>query len=115
METVARQSRFVARVRVEMARQSLSVRGLARKMDPLNVDRARRNLHRWLDEGIAPGRASRAEVAGALGIEAHELTEAEDEESHQVASLTLDEFLRLRIEHHVSNALSAFSPAVGRV
>lgn len=87
METVARQSRFVTRVRGEMARQSLSVRGLARKMDPANVDRARRNLHRWLDEGIAPGRASRREVAGALGIEAHELVDDDDEESDMSATL----------------------------
>lgn len=81
MSAVVKQSRFVARVRSEMLTQALSVRGLARRMDPANVDRARRNLHRWLDEGITPSRSSRAEVTAALGVEAHELDGDEDEES----------------------------------
>lgn len=85
METITRQSRFVVRVRNEMSAQNLSVRGLARRMDPENVDRARRNLHRWLDEGIKPGRASRTEVAAALRIEASEL-EDDDEEADPVTA-----------------------------
>lgn len=70
-----------------MKQQDLSVRGLARKIDPLNVERARRNLHRWLDEGMTPHRASRAEVAVALGLSEDEL-EDDDEESDPVADLT---------------------------
>jgi hypothetical protein len=85
MDTMTSPSRFVVRVRTEMSAQQLSVRGLARRMDPINVDRARRNLHRWLDEGIKPGRASRREVATALRIEAAELED--DEESDPVAVL----------------------------
>jgi hypothetical protein len=63
-----------------MDAQRLSVRGLARRIDPGNLDRARRNLHRWLDEGIVPGRISRLEVATALGIDAAELEGDEDDE-----------------------------------
>lgn len=69
------QTRFVRRVREEMREQGLSIRGLARLMDPNNVDRARRNLHRWLDEGISPNRASVVEIADALGVDADELDE----------------------------------------
>lgn len=86
MSTITNPSRFVTRVRQEMAHQALSIRGLARRMDPANVDRARRNLHRWLDEGIRPSRTSRAEVAAALGIESAAL-EDDDEESDLVGAL----------------------------
>lgn len=82
-----------------MAVQKLSVRGLARRMDPENVDRARRNLHRWLDEGITPGRASRSEVAAALGIKAHELVEDDEEESDMSMHLlhALRRFVRAEV------------------
>lgn len=86
MSSVTRESRFVTRVRAEIAAQGLTIRGLARKIDPLNVDRARRNIHRWLDEGIAPSRASRRDVADALGIEAAEL-EDDDEEADPLVAL----------------------------
>lgn len=80
METLTPRSNFVRRVRAEMSAQELSVRALARRMDPANLDRARRNLHRWLDEGISPSRASRTEVAVALGIAEAELADAEEED-----------------------------------
>lgn len=73
------ESSFVARVRAEMGRQNLSIRGLARKIDPANVDRARRNIHRWLDEGIVPHRSSRREVAVALGLDEHSLDDDDEE------------------------------------
>ena len=79
-------SRFASRVRAEMDAQSLSVRALARRIDPANLDRARRNLHRWLDEGMSPSRTSRVGVARALGIDPSEL-EDDDEESDPVADL----------------------------
>lgn len=87
METTTRPTRFVSRVRAEMESQKLSIRGLARRMDAENVDRARRNLHRWLDEGIAPGRASRREVAAALQIDHAELEGDDDEEADPVVDL----------------------------
>lgn len=85
METTTHESRFIKRVRSEMSSQKLSIRALARRMDPANIDRARRNLHRWLDEGIAPGRTSRQEVAVALAIDARELEPDDEEEDHLVA------------------------------
>ena len=87
MATIEKPTRFITRVRAEMFSQELSIRGLARRMDPQNVDRARRNLHRWLDEGIRPGRASRREVAAALGIEQAALEGDDDEESDPVSAL----------------------------
>lgn len=62
-----------------MGTQGLSVRGLARKIDPNNVDRVRRNLHRWLDQGLSPHRASRREVAVALGLDEHALDDDEED------------------------------------
>lgn len=70
-----------------MQRQGLSVRGLARRMDPENLDRARRNLHRWLDEGMTPNRASRREIAAGLGVRESELPEDDDEEADLVVDL----------------------------
>jgi transcriptional regulator with XRE-family HTH domain len=83
-------SAFALRVRQEMKAQGLSVRGLARKIDPENLDRVRRNLHRWLDEGILPSRSSREEVALALGISVDVLEAGHDvdgERDRIVASL----------------------------
>lgn len=80
-------SNFVRRVRAEMASQELSVRALARRMDPANLNRARRNLHRWLDGGITPGRASRVAVAEALGLPEGELDDEEDEAAMREAFL----------------------------
>lgn len=63
-------------------------------MDPSNVERARRNLHRWLDDGILPGRASRAELAHALGIPESALgsddDDEEDETMHEAFLLFVD-------------------------
>lgn len=98
MESATRESRFVRRVRAEMAAQGLSIRGLARKIDPANIDRARRNIHRWLDEGIAPSRASRREVAVALGVTEGELASEDDPESDLFAALV--------------SALRPFAPAI---
>lgn len=81
MSVADRQNGFAQRVRGHMEEQGLSVRGLARRMDPSNVERARRNLHRWLDEGIAPNRASRREIASALGVDSESLSGADDEEA----------------------------------
>src|SRR5689334_238052 len=81
----ATESRFVQRVRSEIQRQNLTIKGLARRIDPKNVNRARRNLHRWLDEGIDPSKASRREVAVALGLAEDALDD--DEESDMAAAL----------------------------
>lgn len=95
MAAPVHETRFVRKVRGEIAAQELSIRALARRIDPANVDRARRNLHRWLDEGIQPSAASRVAVAHALGVPTEEVTDDEDEEDDPAVSL--DALLRLRI------------------
>jgi hypothetical protein len=55
-------------------------------MDPENIERARRNLIRWIHGEIEPGRRSRHDVAHALGIDPSEL-EDDDEEADPVAGL----------------------------
>ena len=77
-----------------MDAQRLSMRGLARRLDPENVERARRNLIRWYYEGIKPGRRNRLDVARVLGIDPAEL-EDDDEEGDPLAAL--DAFLRQRV------------------
>lgn len=77
---------FASRLRAEMTNQGLSIKGLARRIDPENVERARRNIHRWLDEDITPQKAKRRDVAVALGLDEHALDE-DDEEADPVADL----------------------------
>lgn len=83
-----------------MDAQRLSTRALARRIDPANVDRARRNLIRWLHEGISPSRSSRADVARALGINASDLED--DEEADPVAALAavIRALVRAEVETH---------------
>jgi transcriptional regulator with XRE-family HTH domain len=103
MSVTARPSKFVIRVWAEMDAQKLSMRGLARRIDPSNIDRARRNLIRWLHEGIRPGRQSRRAVARALGIDPEEL----EEDDADADSLSLDELLERRIAAAVSRRFAA--------
>jgi transcriptional regulator with XRE-family HTH domain len=60
---------FAETVRAELSRQNLSIRGLARRMNPGDTEKARRSLYRWLNDGIEPSAKSRAAVAEALGVE----------------------------------------------
>jgi hypothetical protein len=86
MTTSTQPTRFQTRVRAELDAQRLSMRGLARRIDPDNVERARRNLIRWMHSTTQPSRLSRLDVAQALGIDPAEL-EDDDEESDPVAAL----------------------------
>lgn len=118
-------TRFADVVRTKLAENKTagrtpdSVRSLAKTMGKGSEAREkthRRSLFKWMSvEGPRPSSDSRALVAEALGnCEASELGE-DDEESHRVSSLTLDEFLRLRIEHHVDSALANRLPSPERV
>ena len=105
MTQTAADNLFVQRVRAEMKQQNLSVRGLARRMDPENLNRARRNLHRWLDEGTVPGRASREELAAALGIPASELAPANDMDVFASLGISIAEALRTQVQAVIQEQL----------
>jgi len=75
--TSAPTSLFAAKLRAELTRQDLGVRTLARRIDPTNVDRVRRQLNRWL-KGTRPSPENRERVEGALGIARGSLADEDD-------------------------------------
>lgn len=96
MATATNQTRFTEGVRAKLAANKIagqkpdSIRSLAKVMGRGSEARAatyRRSLFKWLAEGEPnPTRESRAMVADALGLEASELAD-DDEESDPVAVL----------------------------
>jgi transcriptional regulator with XRE-family HTH domain len=77
---------FGEKLRGELARQDMSIRELARRLDPDNPQHTRRALHKWIAaDPPAPSKASRARVAGALGLDPAHFEEEDDEEDHQLA------------------------------
>lgn len=60
---------FAERLRTELRQAGVSVRALSRRLRPDNPEDARRNLNRWLHEGILPRSEQRVEVARALGLQ----------------------------------------------
>jgi transcriptional regulator with XRE-family HTH domain len=111
MTQTAADNLFVQRIRAEMKEQNLSIRGLARRMDPDNLNRARRNLHRWLDEGIVPGRASRDELAEALGIPPDEIAPARDMDPFASLGESIADVLRTQVQAAVEQQLSRVTVA----
>lgn len=107
--TQATDNLFVQRVRAEMKQQGLSVRGLARRMDPANLNRARRNLHRWLDEGIVPGRSSREELAVALGLPVDTFAPARDMDAFARIGESIADALRNQLHALVQEQTAAKS------
>lgn len=72
---------FGKRLRAEMARQQVSVRELARRINPRDPEASRRTIARWLtptDAAVNPSRASVRAVAAALGVDPSELVDEED-------------------------------------
>jgi lambda repressor-like predicted transcriptional regulator len=67
--TTRPRSTFGDQLRAELERQEMSIRKLARRMNPDNPGIARRSLHKWI-AGTRPSPASRLVVAEALGVEA---------------------------------------------
>lgn len=96
MATTTNSTRFTDGVRAKLAENKISghkpdsIRSLAKIMGRGSEARAatyRRSLFKWLADGEPnPSRESRALVADALGIEAHEL-DPDDEEADPVAVL----------------------------
>ncbi len=85
--TFPRRTKFGERVRGELDRQKLSVRKLARTLDPERPDVAKRNLARWIGGYNSPSRISRIAVAEALGMHPEALLEDDDEEADPLVAL----------------------------
>jgi transcriptional regulator with XRE-family HTH domain len=95
---------FSDKLRSEIARQNISIRALARRIDPDDIERGRRNIHRWLaDSPVTPSPASRRAVEEALGLPVEALEDDEDEEAADM-ELARDLLLFLRraivVEQH---------------
>lgn len=74
---------FGKRLRAEMNRQQVSVRELARRVNPADPEGQRRSIARWLSsspEAVRPSRASVRAVADALGVTPEDLADEEDSE-----------------------------------
>lgn len=89
---------FSTKVFSELKRQGLGIRTLARRMDPEHPERARRNLNRWLHEGIRPSPANRIAVAVALGIREDEFSSDEDDEEDAELHAALAQLTRVLLE-----------------
>lgn len=84
--TFPRRSNFGERVRRELDSQGLSIRKLAKRMDPERPEAAKRNLARWIGGYNQPSRISRIAVASALGLSPEALLD-DDEEADPVVDL----------------------------
>jgi len=75
---------FGKRLRAEMDRQQVSVRELARRVNPRDPEGSRRTIARWLtpdsSAAVNPSRARVRAVASALGVEPSSLVDEEDSE-----------------------------------
>jgi hypothetical protein len=71
---------FSLKLGAELERQNVSIRELSRRLNPDDPGTARRNIHRWLSPvgHTKPSRASRRNVAVALGLDP-DYFDAEDE------------------------------------
>lgn len=72
-------SAFGDQLRAELERQNLSIRKLARRMNPDKPEIARRALAKWI-AGTRPSPASRMLVADALGVAASTFEDSDDSE-----------------------------------
>lgn len=74
---------FGIRLRAELDRQHVSNRELARRLDPVDPERARRSIARWLaprNRAVTPSRPNVVALATALGVRPEDLKPDEDDE-----------------------------------
>lgn len=83
---VPRRTKFGQQVRHELDSQRMSIRKLARKLDPSNPEVARRSLARWIGGYNQPSRINRIAVAEALGLSRDALLD-DDEEADPLVDL----------------------------
>lgn len=99
---------FGERLRTELSRQNLSIRKLARRIDPKNPEVARRNLSRWI-AGTKPTGASRALVADALGVDMSYFDEDDEEDDSEMSDLVRALLNRIdrKVEEELDKRLGA--------
>lgn len=71
MRDDARRARFASQLRSALDEADVSVRSLAKRLNPESPETARSNLMRWLRGAHMPSRRSRRRVALELGLEAN--------------------------------------------
>lgn len=101
-------SPFGEKLRAELGRQNISIRKLARQIDPNHPERARRNLSRWI-AGTRPTQGSRVLVAHALGVDASHFDEEDDEDESEMADLihALMHRIDRKVEEEIEKRLGA--------
>lgn len=72
-------------LRSELDGRNIGVRTLARTIDRSQTELVRRNLNRYLYDGVRPSPMMRARIADALGVKPSEIpTDDDDEEEDSV-------------------------------
>lgn len=100
---------FPRKVQTELKRQGIGIRTLARRMNPDHPEQARRNLNRWIHEGIKPSPPNRVAVAVALGVREDTFSSEEDEEDDaelHAALATLTHVLLERVRAEAERELA---------
>lgn len=92
---------FAAKLDRELKARQLGRRTLARQLSEgrggrQTVETLRRLLRKYLSDQVVPSTATRHEIEDVLGLERDALKPDDDEEARAV--VTLDDFLRVRID-----------------
>ena len=77
--TVPSRSSFGEKLRRELDQRGMSIRKLARTMNPSKPEQARRNLARWIGGYNEPSRVQLVAVCNALGVPLETFDEEEDD------------------------------------
>lgn len=99
---------FGHRLRAELATAEVSIRELARRLDPEKPENARRTVTRWVTGGSKPTRENRRAAAVALGLEPAAFDDEEDSElvdelHYALRRIVQSEFARLTEQQEVSS------------
>lgn len=81
MSVLIPRTRFGQKLRHELDGRGMSLRSLARRLNPQHPEVARRNLARWIGGYNEPSRINRIAVARAFGMPDDSFLDEDDEES----------------------------------
>jgi transcriptional regulator with XRE-family HTH domain len=84
--TLPSRSRFGEKLRRELDQRGMSIRKLARTMNPIHPEQSRRNLARWIGGYNQPSRIQLVALCEALGVPL-ETFDDDDEEADPVVAL----------------------------